>query len=211
MLGAAFPILAHAHVADEDRLAYVLQRMGEAALLTGLGAGLILAVGAKPIVLLLGGSQFEGAADALRIQSVAIAGAFMTGVGTSALIAVQRQRALLLVNLFALVVVLALGLTLIPLWEANGAALAASIGEVLLAIAALTLLVRARPALRPDLSYVPRLAAAAALGALCVLLPISDAVATVLAVIVYGAAALLLRAVPSELLDAFVRRRASVG
>ena len=207
MLGAAFPIMAHAHVADEERLAYVLQRMGEAALLLGLALGLVLAVGAEPIVLLLGGSQFEAAADPLRIQSVAIAGAFMTGVGTTALIAVQRQRALLLVNAVALVVVLVLGITLIPLWEANGAALAASIGEVVLAVAALALLARARPALRPDLGYVPKLLLAAALGGACVLLPIPDAVAAVAALVVYVAVAVLLRAVPPELLEALRRRR----
>lgn len=211
MLGAAFPILAHAHVADEERLAYVLQRMGEAALLLGLALGLVLAIGAEPIVLLLGGSEFEEAATPLRIQSVAIAGAFMTGVATSALIAVHRQRALLVVNVLALVVVLALGFTLIPLWEANGAALAASVGEVVLAVAALMLLVRARPALRPDLSYVPKLALAAALGAACVLLPGPDAVAAVVALLVYAGVAWLLRAVPDELTDALLRRRAAVG
>ncbi|HZV72225.1 MAG TPA: oligosaccharide flippase family protein [Conexibacter sp.] len=209
MLGAAFPILAHAHVADERRLAYALQRMGEAALLTGLAAGLVLAVGAVPIVQVLGGRQFAPAAEALRIQSVAIAGAFMTQVGTAALIAVQRQRALLLVNLLALVVVLALGLTLIPLWHANGAALAASIGEVVLAVTALTLLSRSRPALRPDLRYVPKLLLATALGALCILLPIPDALATVAALLVYTAVAWLLRAVPAELVEALLRRRAS--
>jgi O-antigen/teichoic acid export membrane protein len=207
MLGAAFPILAHAHVADEERLAYVLQRMGEVALLVGLGLGLVLAVGAKPIVLLLGGQEFEAAATPLRIQSLAIAGAFMTGVGTTALIAVQRQRALLVVNALALATVLALGLALIPLWDANGAALAASVGEVVLAVAALSLLARSRPALRPDLRYVPKLAAAAAAGAACILLPIPDALATAAAVVVYGGVALLLGAVPNELVEALLRRR----
>jgi O-antigen/teichoic acid export membrane protein len=211
MLGAAFPILAHAHVADERRLAYVLQRMGEAALLLGLALGLVLAVGAAPIVHVLGGDTFAAAAQPLRIQSVAIAGAFMTQVGTAALIAVERQRALLLVNALALVVVLALGLTLIPLWGANGAALAASVGEVILAAAALTLLARARPALRPRLGYVPKLLAAAGAGGLCVLLPIPDAVAAAAAVLVYTAVAWLLRAVPAELLDALLRRRRTVG
>ncbi len=208
MLGAAFPILAHAHVADERRLAYVLQRMGEAALLLGLALGLVLAVGAAPIVQVLGGPKFAAAAEPLRIQSVAIAGAFMTQVGTAALIAVERQRALLLVNLLALVIVLVLGLTLIPPWGANGAALAASIGEVILAAAALTLLARARPALRPRLGYVPKLLAATAAGALCALLPIPDALAAVAAVLVYAAVAWLLRAVPEELVEALFRRRA---
>lgn len=207
LMGAVFPILAHAHVASHDRLAYVLQRMGEATLLLGMALGLVLAVGADPIVELLGGSQFEGAADALRIQSIAIAGAFMTQLGTAALIAVERPRMLLLVNLVALVTVIVLGVTLIPLWGANGAALAASIGEVVLAIATLTLLTRAHPALRPDLRYVPKLLLAAGVGALCILLPIPAVLATVGAVVVYTAIAWLLRAVPVELIEALVLRR----
>ena len=71
----------------------------------------------------------------------------------------------------------------------------------------MTLLVRARPALRPDLAYVPKLLLAAAVGGACVLLPLPDAVATVLAVGVYGGVALLLRAVPVELVAALLRRR----
>jgi O-antigen/teichoic acid export membrane protein len=211
MIGAAFPILAHSGAADERRLAYVLQRMGEAALLVGLGLGLVLAVGAAPIVQVLGGSRFADAASVLRIQSVAIAAAFMTQLGTFGLIAVRRQRALVLVNVLALGTVLVLGCALIPPLQADGAALAASIGEPLLALAALTMLVRARPALRPDLRYVPKLLLAAGAGGLCVLLPVPDAVAAVLALCAYAAVALLLRAVPVELLEALVRRRAPAG
>jgi O-antigen/teichoic acid export membrane protein len=210
MIGSAFPILAHASSADETRLAYVLQRMGEASLLLGLGLALVLAVGAEPIVRLLGGSAYAAAADPLRIQSVAIAGAFMTQLGTFALIAVQRQRALVVVNLLALVVVVVLGCTLIPLWGANGAALAASVGEVVLATAALTMVARARPALRPDLRYVPKLLLAAGVGALCVLLPVPAIVAAIAALLVYVLVAWLLRAIPLELIEALVRR-GSVG
>jgi O-antigen/teichoic acid export membrane protein len=210
MIGAAFPILAHAHVADEERLAYVLQRMGEAALLVALALGLVLALGAEPIVRLLGGKEFAAAAEPLRIQSVAIAGAFMTQLGTFGLVAIHRQRALTAVNALALGTVLVLGLALIPPLGANGAALAASVGEVALAIAALTMLARARPALRPNLRYVPRLALAAALGGACVLLPVPDAVATVAALVIYASVALALRVVPVELIEALLRRRAPV-
>jgi len=207
MIGAAFPILVHSGAGDEQRLAYVLQRMGEAVLLVGLGIGLVLAVGAAPIVQLLGGDAYADAASALRIQSIAIAAAFVTQLGTFGLVAVHRQRALLFVNALALGTVLALGCTLIPLLEADGAALAASVGETLLAFAAMTMLVRARPALRPRLHYVPKLLLAAGLGGLCVLLPIPDAVAAVLAAGVYGAVAWSARAVPEELVGAFARRR----
>lgn len=206
MIGAAFPILVHSGVQDEARLAYVLQRMGEAALLVALGLSLVLVVGAEPIILLLGGSEYADAASVLRIQSIAIAGAFMTQLGTFGLVAVHGQRALVLVNALALATVLVLGCTLIPLWQADGAALAASAGEVVLAVAALAMLVRLRPALLPDLRYVPKLLLAAGAGGLCVLLPVPAALATVLAVAVYAAAAWLLKAVPLELLEALVRR-----
>jgi O-antigen/teichoic acid export membrane protein len=206
MIGAAFPILVHSGAVDEQRLAYVLQRMGEAALLLGLGLGVLLAVGAAPIVDVLGGSAYADAASVLRIQSVAIAAAFMTQLGTFGLVAVRRQRALVLVNVLALATVLVLGCMLIPLLEADGAALAASVGETLLAVAAMAMLARARPALRPDLRYVPKLVLAAAGGVACVLLPVPDAVAAVVAVGVYAGVALLLRAVPGELVEALVRR-----
>jgi O-antigen/teichoic acid export membrane protein len=208
MIGAAFPILVHSGAVDEQRLVYVLQRMGEAALLVGLGLGLVLAVGAAPIIQVLGGSAYADAASVLRIQSVAIAAAFITQLGTFGLVAIRQQRALVLVNVLALATVLVLGCTLIPAFEADGAALAASLGETLLALAAMTMLVRARPALRPDLRYVPKLLLAAALGGACVLLPMPDAVAAVLAAAVYGVVAWLLRAVPVELLEAFAQRRA---
>jgi O-antigen/teichoic acid export membrane protein len=211
MIGAAFPILVHAHVADERRLAYALQRMGEAAMLIGVALALLLVVGARPIVQLLGGDEFAAAADTLRIQSVAIAGAFMTQLGTAALIAVERQRALVVVNALALAIVLALGCTLIPLWGANGAAVAASVGEVALAAASFVLLARARPALRPRLDYAPKLALAAGAGLLCLLLPLPDAAAAAAAVALYGAIAWLTGAVPTELVDALLRRRSAAA
>jgi hypothetical protein len=73
----------------------------------------------------------------------------------------------------------------------------------------MTMLVRARPALRPDLRYVPKLLLAAGLGGACILLPVPDAVAAVLAAGVYAGVALLLRVVPEELLVALLRRRAA--
>jgi O-antigen/teichoic acid export membrane protein len=211
MIGAAFPILVHSGVTDETRLAYVLQRLGEAALLVGLALAVLLAVGAAPIIEVLGGSAYADAASVLRIQSIAIAGAFMTQVATFGLVAVRAQRALVLVNVLALATVLVLGCTLIPVLEADGAALAASVGETILVVAAMTMLVRARPSLRPDLRYVPKLLSAAAAGGLCVLLPVPDAVAAVVAVGAYGAVAFALRAVPVELLEALLRRQVPVA
>jgi O-antigen/teichoic acid export membrane protein len=207
MLGAAFPLLAHAGESDESRLAYALQRMGEVALLIAVALVLVLAVAADPIVELLGGDQYADAGSVLRIQCFALIGAFMTQTWVLGLVAVRRQRALIVTNAIALGTVLALGFALIPPLDAEGAALAAAIGEGALAVATLVMLVRARPALRPNLLYAVKLAAAGAVGAgAAVVSGVPDAAAAVLASAVYLALAWVTRAVPVELLRALVRR-----
>jgi O-antigen/teichoic acid export membrane protein len=206
MVGAAFPILAHAGATEEARFAYAMQRLGEASLLAAGAIVFVLAVAAEPIVRLLGGSAYEGAAAVLRIQSFALLGAFMTQVWTYGLVALRRQEALVVMNLIGLAVVLGLGLTLIPVWGARGAALSAAVGEGVLATSALVLLVRARPAMRPSLGYVRRLAVAAGLGAATLLIPgIPAAAGAVVGLAVYLGAAWRLGAVPTELVRAFAR------
>jgi O-antigen/teichoic acid export membrane protein len=206
MVGAAFPILAHAGAADEERLAYALDRLAQVSLLVACGLVLGLAVGAEPIMAVLGGEEFSDAAPVLRIQSVALVGAFLTQVWVFGLISVERQAALVVVNVLALAVVVAAGGTLIPAFGARGAAVAAVIGEATLALAAVVLLVRARPALRPSgrplLRVLPALLAGAAVG---VIPGPPAAVSALLAVCVFAAVAVAAGAVPPELRDA-VRR-----
>jgi O-antigen/teichoic acid export membrane protein len=208
MVGAAFPVLAHAGASDEERLSYALQRVGEVALLTSLGLALVLAFAADPIVRLLGGEEYADAAPVLSIQAFALVGAFMTQVWALGLVAIRRQRELVGVNLLAFATVLLLGLTLIPAFDAEGGAAAAVLGETVLAASLLVMLVRARPALRPSLGYVWRLSLAAGVAAAATL--VSDAgpvLAGGLAGVLYLALALALRAVPVEVLRAFRRAR----
>ena len=94
MIGAAFPILVHSGVADEQRLAYVLPADGRGGAARRARAWARARGRAAPIVQLLGGSAYADAASVLRIQSVAIAAAFMTQRRHVGLVAVLRQRAL---------------------------------------------------------------------------------------------------------------------
>jgi O-antigen/teichoic acid export membrane protein len=207
MVGAAFPVLAHAGASDEERLSYALQRVGEVALLISLGLALVLAFAADPIVRLLGGDEYAEAAPVLSIQAFALLGAFLTQVWALGLVAIRRQRELVAVNLLALVTVLVLGLTLIPAFDAQGGATAAVVGEIVLAASLLVMLVRARPALRPALGYVWRLAlAAGAASGFTLLTGVGPVVAGVLVGVLYAALAFALRAVPVEVLHAFQRR-----
>jgi O-antigen/teichoic acid export membrane protein len=209
MVGAAFPILAHAGAGDEERLVYALQRLAEASLLAASGLVLVLAVGAEPIMAVLGGSAFADAAPVLRLQCVALLGAFLTQVWVFGLIAIDRQSALVAVNALALGVVVVAALTLIPPFDAMGAALAAVIGEAALACAALVLLVRSRPALRPHSGPLLRVLPAIAAGAAAGVVPgPPDAVSAALAGGVFVGVAVATGAVPADVAAALRRRSA---
>ena len=208
MMSAAFPILAYAGKDDEPRLAYALQRMIEAGLLVSGIIVLTLVVAAEPIVVLLGGDEYRDAAPVLQVQAFALVGAFLTQVWALGLIAVHRQQSLIIVNAVALVCALAGGMALIPLADEHGAAIAAVAGELVLATACAVMLVRARPALRPQLGRPLRTVVAGGAGLAAGLLTgLPDVAGAALAVVVFLVVAKLLRAVPDELLEAVRRYR----
>lgn len=207
MLGAAFPILARAGEGDAPRLAYALQRLAEVALLVSVPIALALAIAAEPIVLLLGGAEYIGATNVLRLQAVALPGAFMTQVWVLGLVAVRRQPALISVNLLALGVVLILGLALIPTLGAIGAAGAAALGETVLALGALGFLVAARPDLRPRFGFAGKIAVATVCGAAFALVPVGPVASASLALLIYVLVAWASGAVPAEAVQALARRK----
>lgn len=210
MLGTAFPILAHAGDVDEERLAYALQRLGEVALLVAVGLAVVITIGAAPIVGLLGGEEYAPAAAVLQAQAWALPGAFMTQAWVLGLVAVRRQGALIATNAVALATVLPLGLILIPADGARGAAIAAIVGEAVLAVMTLAMLVRARPALRPRFAYAGKIAAIAAVCVLAgLLVPLPAAAAAVLAGAAYAAGAWMARTVPPEIVEQLLRRKAA--
>ena len=207
MVGSAFPVLAHAGEADERRLAYALSRLAQVTLLIAVAIVLTLVIAAQPILDVLGGSQYDQAADVLRIQAFALLGAFLTQVWVTGLVSIRRQRALIVTNCAALVTALALGASLIPSLDAKGAAIAAVVGELVLAAITATMLMRARPSLRPPFGYMARALAAGGIGAAAgVLLPVGDVAGAAVAVIVFATAAFALRAVPLELVHALLGR-----
>lgn len=207
MAGAAFPILVAAGgQEDDDRLAYALQRLAEASMLVAALLVVPLVIAAEPLIRILGGAEFGDAAGVLALQAPALIGAFLTQVWVFGLLALHRDRALVLVNAYGLVVAFVLGMSLIPPFGAEGAAGASVPGELVLACASLALLRRARPDAAPEIARLarPLLALAAGLGAGFTLLALdlpagaAGALALVLAAIV----ALAVRAVPQELRQA---------
>ena len=212
MVGSAFPVLAHAGGADEGRLAYALARLAQVTLLTAVAIVLVLVIAAKPVLDVLGGSEYDEAAQVLQIQAFALLGAFLTQVWITGLVSIRRQGALILTNCLALATALVLGATLIPSLDAKGAAIAAVVGELVLATATATMLARARRSLRPPIASLAKVLVAGALGlAAGLLVPIGDVAGAVLGIVVFAAAAFGLRAVPLELVHALTRGSESAG
>ena len=104
---------------------------------------------------------------------------------------------------------LALGLMLIPPYEAVGAAVAAVVAETVLAAALLVILIRFGRDLRPTFGFVPRLSVAVAFGVAIALVPVGPVLLRAVAAgLVFVGAAWLVGAVPEEL-KTLVRRRFS--
>ena len=200
LVGSAFPIFAHSAHADTVRFASVISRMLDASLIIGVWISLSLAVGARLAIAVIGGPRFLPAVPVLAVQGIAVAAVFVGNVWASALLSLHLHRVILILNLALLALLAAVVAILAPLYGAQGAAVATAGVEVVSAIAGGVILVRGRAHLKPSLRLLPRIAAAAALGATPMLLtsvPVIGRLA--LSSAIYVLVLLLLRAFPSDL------------
>jgi O-antigen/teichoic acid export membrane protein len=206
VLSVALPVLSVAGHEDEERLRYSVQRLTEVALLVSVLLVLVIVAVAEPAIVFLAGDDFRGAAPVLQIQAVALIPVFLGQTWQLALVSIRRQSALAWATGTALVVVIALGLVLIPAYEATGAAVAAVLAESVLALLLLWFLHRLRPAVMPSFRFVPRVALAGALATPFLFVPISGVAAAAAAGVVFVAAVYLAGVLPPELIAAFRRR-----
>jgi O-antigen/teichoic acid export membrane protein len=200
-----FPELARAQNALE-RIA-ALGQAAVSSLTLGALAVMVLCVPLAPeIVAVIGGSEeFDGAVPVVRLLAVAVALVFVTTYFFHALVALNRQRELVILIVVVLAVNVALNAALIPSLGAEGAALALILSEMasLVMVAA----AYARLAALPRVAKPVRLAAAGLLGAgaawAATAIPAPDwlvlLVAGGIACVVYVAGLRLLSAVPPEL------------
>ena len=201
LVTAAFPIFARAARDDRARLAYAVQRLIEATLLAGGWIVLMLVVGAPLIMDVVAGEEFAPSVDVLRLQAGALLFTFAGAPLGYALLSLRRHRELLAITSAALL----LNCVLVPILAnahgANGAAVATLAAELALTGSALVILARIDRHLRPSFGVVLRAAPGFAAGCALLAVPgLSDAVTMVLATVLYVGLALLLRAVPDELL-----------
>ena len=181
--------------------------MTEAALLAASYLVLVILITAEPVIELLGGAEYKGAAPILRIQSLALLGAFMGQVWQMGLISIHRQSALIISNTVALVMVFILGIILIEADGATGAAIATAVGEVILAAATFLMLFRHDRNLAPSFLFCPKVFIATGLAASTFFIPILHPfIIAGLATLVFWGSAYVLRAIPREALEAFFKQ-----
>jgi O-antigen/teichoic acid export membrane protein len=210
VVGVILPVATVAARDDRGRLRYVLAHTTKLALLGGGLLALTVVVAARPIVVLLGGEEFAPAASVLRIQAPVVLTIFLIYAWTAFLVADGHRRALVRCMLIGLAALFVTGVPLIAELDAEGAALAAVVADVVLTAVIFQAVRRVgdgRVGVEPD--YLARYAvalvagAAVALGALAVA---PAPVAACAAAAVFTGAVFALRLVPSELTALLPRR-----
>jgi len=207
--GTAFPILARsAAKRDEERLHYAAGRLIETTLVVGTFLSLSLVLGARPVIAVIGGAEFAQSVPVLQIQSIALIATSLALSAGFILLALHRNRAILVANGAALSVSVVLSITLIPILDARGAAVAVVLAEFTLAAFLLAMLARARGQMgRGLVSRRPlTIVAVGAVAATVALVPSLPAVGqVVLGEIVFSALLVVTGTFPPELRE-LVRR-----
>ena len=127
------------------------------------------------------------------------------------MLALKRYRALVSANLLALTAAIAGTVLLAPQFGAQGAAVATVAADATLAIACFAVLARS-PVLRFDLAIVPKCALSLIAGLIpALVLSLHPLVVFVLSSVAYFAVAHVLGAIPTEVVQAFRRRRSGAA
>lgn len=210
LIGAAFPIVMRAIRDDRERYDAASARLFELALLVGVLASLALALAAPFIIEVLAGSADHPSTDVLRIQALAMIASFVAGATGVPLLALRRNRETVIANVSSLIVVVALGLVLIPIRGAQGAAIAAVLADFTLAVVNTVYLVRRGGPLLPFRS-VPIIVGAGAAGyGAGLLVGIHPLVQTAVGIAVFLGLLLLLGRFPPEVREVLRWRRATL-
>jgi O-antigen/teichoic acid export membrane protein len=202
--GVALPLLAAAGRDDRERLRYAISGLSEGALIAGIFIVIVTARVAEPLMALIGGSEFRSAGAVLRIQVGVLAFNALSQVWTASLLALHRQRELILTNLLAL---LGLGLfaaLLVPPFGARGGAVASVLGDALLCALIYRRLRLAAGGGMVSARFLLRVAVAAAVACLPLLFPqIPDYPAAAIAALLFIVVGHFIGMVPAEVHAAF--------
>jgi O-antigen/teichoic acid export membrane protein len=202
--GVVLPVASVAARDDRGRLGYVLARTTEVSLMLGVLSALVFVFAAEPVVVLLGGEEFRDAGRVLQLQAPAVVTIFLVQAWAAFLVADDHLRDLFRCVAVGLAALLVAGVVLIPIADAEGAAIAAVVADVAYA-AAVFFAIRRLPGHLVPLAgrFLARLAlASVAAIAVGLALPGPDEVVAVVAAAVFAAGCIVQRLVPVDVWSA---------
>ena len=205
LVASAFPLLARAARDDRERLRYAVQRMLEITLILGTGMALVTALGAPAAIDVVAGADYRASTDVLRVMALALLGTHLIALGGFALLSVERYRALLVANAIALSVSAGLTFALAPSLGADGAAIAVVAGDSVLGTLYFVALRRGDGIALTWRIVGPVVLATGAGAGLALISGLPAVPAAALAGLVFAGVLLALRAVPTEVFEAFRR------
>jgi O-antigen/teichoic acid export membrane protein len=201
--GVALPLLTAAARDDMARLRAAVKGLGEATLIAGVLLVLVTVRAAEPVMVLIGGHAFQSAGAVLRIQVGTLVFLALDQIWAASLLALGRQRELIVTNAIALVGVAAFAAVLVPAYKAIGGAEASVLGELLLACLIYWRLSRAAGRVMVSTAFAVRLIAAAAVGSIALVVPgLPDLAAAALSGLLFLGTGQLIGLIPKEIHDA---------
>jgi O-antigen/teichoic acid export membrane protein len=198
--GVALPLLTAAARDDLARLRYAIEGLSEGAVIAGVLVILVTVRAAEPVMAAIGGEAFRPSGAVLQIQVAALLFIALYQIWTVSLIALGRQRELILTNALGLLGVAVFATALVPPLGAKGGAAASVLGDAMLAGLIYWRLHQSTGRVTVSVGFLARVAAAAAAAVVALLLTgIPDLVAAALAGALFLGVGWLIGMVPEEL------------
>jgi O-antigen/teichoic acid export membrane protein len=173
--GLVMPSLTAAAMVNTGRFAHVLSRSYTAMCVGGVGTTLVILLFADEFIRILAGSEFAMGASALQIIGLKIGLFFVANLLIFATTALRRQQDMLKGHAFAAIISVVAYIMLIPSWSYNGAAISATVAEVVILFYALYLVrIRAGNVIAPSI-FLKCVAAAVVTYWVMTRTPISEA------------------------------------
>jgi O-antigen/teichoic acid export membrane protein len=204
--GVALPLLAAAARDDLARLRYAIEGLSEGAVIAGVLVVIVTVRAAEPVMTIIGGHQFRPSGAVLRIQVGALLFGALVQIWAVSLVALGRQRELILTNALGLLGVAVFAAVLIGPFGAQGGAAAAVLGDALLASLIYWRLRVCAGRVVVRIGFLVRVAAAAAAASAVLLIAaLPDFLAAALGGLLFLGVGQLIGMVPAEVHDALGR------
>jgi O-antigen/teichoic acid export membrane protein len=198
--GVALPVLTAAARDDRARMRYAIVGLSEGAVIAGVLVALVTLRAAEPVMALVGGPAFRPSGAVLRIQVVALLFIALYQIWTVSLVALTRQRELILTNALALAGLAVFAALLVPPFGAQGGAAASVLADALLACLLYWRLRASGIGAAIKIGFLARVAVAAVVASVALILPgLPDLVAAGLAGLLFLVVGHRIGMLPDEL------------